>query len=586
MREQAVAYGEAGGTPGRRTITRTEGPLSTSLVLAVAVVVLVAVVSRLTRSRPTVSTDRLRSEWGSALPGWRDLGAIRGYHDWRAENGPSEYVDDRTWEDLHLDLVFDVVDRTRSTVGRQSLYHRLRSTPDEGGLQRFSRAVQHFTDHESERDRAQVLLSRLSHAAGYRLWSICRPEAISVQWWYATFPVLAATAVASLFAYPFWPRALLVLLAVSIINIVLRVRLHWRIHHLLAPFRQIAPLLDCAEYMIDPSVAGDERREVLESLERLRPLRSAARWASREFSMENELIASGWEYLNVLFLLDANAMLLATRTLRECGDDLLRVVEFVGDVDAAISTASWRAGAPRWCTPRFSPPGEPTVIVDATHPIVEEAVPNSIRLHPGRGLIITGSNMSGKSTFLRTVGSCVILAQSLDTCPASSYTGPRMKVKSAIGRSDDLAAGKSYYLVEVEAVLGMVHDSTSDDQHLFLFDELFRGTNTIERLAAGEAVLSALPRGPDGVGRHIVIAATHDIELVEMLADGYDPFHFHDSVEAAGLSFDFVIRPGPARTRNAIALLESRGAPPDIVVRARATVDRLDGAKGPPGSFE
>lgn len=536
---------------------------------------LVAIIARWTRSGSAISLEQVRAEWGSTLPLWRDLPEIRGYHDWRAGAAGDEYLDDRTWADLHLDEVFGEVDRTRSTVGRQALYHRLRAVPAPDDLARFESVALHFADHEEERERAQVLLSRLSHAAGYRLWAICRRDSVTLRWWYAAFPLLAMAAMASILGYFVWPRALLALLVIAIVNITLRIKLHWRIHHLLGPFRQIAPLLVCAEYLERMPLGEARLGEVRRSLDRLRSLKFSSNWASREVSWQNELAASTWEYLNVLFLFDANAMLLASRTLQACREDLLTIIEFVGEIDAAISTASLRAGSSQWCTPEFVAPGRATFITDAIHPIVNNAVPNSIELRPGRGLIVTGSNMSGKSTFLRTVGLCVVLAQTINTCPARAYASPRLKVRSAIGRSDDLAEGKSYYLVEVEAVLSMLRDASSESQRLFLFDELFRGTNTAERLAAGEAVLDALPKDGKGAARHIVVAATHDLELVDMLAGSYDPFHFRDSVTEGGLSFDFVIRPGRAQTRNAIALLEIRGAPKEIIERARRTVDDL-----------
>jgi DNA mismatch repair ATPase MutS len=255
-------------------------------------------------------------------------------------------------------------------------------------------------------------------------------------------------------------------------------------------------------------------------------------------------------------------------------------LEWLGEIDAAISTASLRAGSDAWTIPEFTEAGRPTDFHDAWHPLIEKAVPNSIVLEPGRGLIITGSNMSGKSTFLRTVGVTVVLAQTLNTCPAGAYSSPRLKVRSAIGRSDDLTTGKSYYLVEVDAVVDLLRGSATPEQHLFLFDEIFRGTNTTERLAAGEAVLEALPFDSTGQGRHLVIAATHDVELVQMLSSRYDPYHFEETVQPDGLTFDFKIRPGPARTRNAIALLEIHGAPSQIVEQARRRVAELDSMEG------
>ena len=184
--------------------------------------------------------------------------------------------------------------------------------------------------------------------------------------------------------------------------------------------------------------------------------------------------------------------------------------------------------------------------------------------------------MSGKTTFLRTVGVTAVLAQTTGTCLATGYEAPVMDVRSCIGRADDPASGRSYYLVEVEAVLGLVRAAEAGTPMLLLFDELFRGTNTVERIAAGEAVLTSLIPASPSDRRHLVLAATHDQELVDLLADRYAPFHFSDDVDAEGLTFDYRLRPGPARTRNAIALLERRGAPADLVARARARAESLD----------
>ena len=134
-------------------------------------------------------------------------------------------------------------------------------------------------------------------------------------------------------------------------------------------------------------------------------------------------------------------------------------------------------------------------------------------------------------------------------------------VRSGIGRADDILAGKSYYLVEVEALLGLVRDSTGAMPHLFLLDEMFRGTNAVERIAAGQSVLIELiDRKP-----HMVVAATHDNELVDLLSGSYAPFHFGDALTDETLTFDYCLRPGRATSRNAIALLRLNGAPPALV---------------------
>jgi DNA mismatch repair ATPase MutS len=193
---------------------------------------------------------------------------------------------------------------------------------------------------------------------------------------------------------------------------------------------------------------------------------------------------------------------------------------------------------------------------------------------------VTGSNMSGKSTFLRTVGVNAVLAQTIHTCLATEYTAPMFQVRSCIGRSDDLLSGKSYYIVEVESLIRLVQAAQGDAPHLILLDELFRGTNAVERIAAGQAVLRELVNG-GGQRRHVVIAATHDGELVDLLPDLFAAVHFGDSVVDDGMVFDHQLRPGRATSRNAIALLKMNGAPERMVRDALECAAVLDRERAP-----
>jgi len=189
--------------------------------------------------------------------------------------------------------------------------------------------------------------------------------------------------------------------------------------------------------------------------------------------------------------------------------------------------------------------------------------------------------MSGKSTFLRTVGVNVVLGQTIHTCLARHYRAPVFQVRSCIGRADDLLAGKSYYIVEVQALLQLVRASDDTAPHLFLLDELFRGTNAVERIAAGQAVLVGLLEARRGARRpHVVLAATHDGELVDLVSETFDAYHFGDSVGPDGLTFDHRLQHGPATTRNAIALLRLHGAPTTLLAQAVTTAEMLDRQRG------
>jgi DNA mismatch repair ATPase MutS len=120
--------------------------------------------------------------------------------------------------------------------------------------------------------------------------------------------------------------------------------------------------------------------------------------------------------------------------------------------------------------------------------------------------------------------------------------------------------------------MARLHASAATAQHLFLFDELFRGTNAVERIAGAEAILLELVDGT----LHIVVAATHDAELIDLLSDSYAAYHFTDTIGPNGLLFEYRLEPGPATTRNAITLLELNGAPSSVVNRALRRAAELD----------
>ncbi|MBI2839729.1 MAG: hypothetical protein HYX75_15565 [Acidobacteria bacterium] len=148
---------------------------------------------------------------------------------------------------------------------------------------------------------------------------------------------------------------------------------------------------------------------------------------------------------------------------------------------------------------------------------------------------------------------------------------PHVRPLTSIGRSDNLIEGKSYYLAEVESILRLVRASTSGDRYLLVADELFRGTNPEERIAGAAEVLRFMAKQP-----HFVFAATHDADLVRLLCPDYSPFHFTETLDSNGLSFDYTIRPGACTSHNAIALLEHVGYPEAIVARARSLAEALE----------
>ena len=531
-----------------------------------------AALAFLQRRRRKKLLARLRAEWGHPSERERDIQAIRVYH--RTLVTESECpLDERTGTDLDLDALFDILDRTESAVGQQLLYHRIRTTPTSDNLVAFESLMVRLAEDSTERERIQLSLTRLRGHSGDAWW-LTQPGVLDVKPRDFVFLLLSPVVPAALVLSTVWPPAFLVAVAGVLTNWTVRYVTAPRLGPLLHPFRQLGPVIAIAE-ILRPLIATDGAAigpSLSSDVARLSRLRRIARWVSRDPMTSDDLTNALFELGNITMLLDVCALYVASREIQANGPALLRTIATVGTVDAAISVASYRAGTTGWTRPSFQSRAARLTMTDLRHPLLVEAVPNSIALAPPHGILVTGSNMSGKSTFLRTIGVNTVLAQTVNTCLATEYLAPIFTVRSVIGRGDDLISGTSYYQDEVEAVLALVHLSRSDRPHLFLFDELFRGTSTDERIAAAEAVLAELV-SQDQEDRtdspHIVIAATHDRELVDLLRGVYAPYHFSDTVGSGGLRFDYQLQEGPARSRNAIALLELYGAPPRVVQRAR-----------------
>jgi len=200
---------------------------------------------------------------------------------------------------------------------------------------------------------------------------------------------------------------------------------------------------------------------------------------------------------------------------------------------------------------------------DLGHPLIPDAerICNNFTLERmGEIVIITGSNMAGKSTFLRTVGVNLTLAFSGGVVIASSFETPPLRVFTCINVSDSLSDGISYFYAEVKRLKALLDELERQDTYplFFLIDEIFRGTNNREREIGSRAYMRALT-GQNGVG----VISTHDLELVHLEDEvsGILNYHFREDVTGGRMVFDYCLRQGPSPTTNALKIMRLEGLP-------------------------
>ena len=272
------------------------------------------------------------------------------------------------------------------------------------------------------------------------------------------------------------------------------------------------------------------------------------------------------DYLRMLFHVDIikfNSML--DKTMKNI-EDINNIFETLGKIESMIAIASYRKYLEYYCEPTFNKDLNHISFKKIYHPLIENPVVND--LHVNKGVLLTGSNASGKSTFLKTVGINAILAQTINTCLASEYMTNFYTIYSSMALKDDLKNNDSYYIVEIKS-LKRILDSIKSGKHvLCLIDEVLRGTNTIERIAASSQILRSLSK--ENV---MCFAATHDIELTHLLEDYYNNYHFQEEVEENDIRFNYHLYKGRATSRNAIKLLSIIGYDKNIVEKAEKSAN-------------
>ena len=302
-------------------------------------------------------------------------------------------------------------------------------------------------------------------------------------------------------------------------------------------------------------------------------------WLSLNEEQASDMAAVVYGFLNHFGLARLVVFLRVIDDLKKSIDKLRRIFEAIGSLDACIAVASWLQDLPASAIPSFNESNENgstgvSEIIDVDgmyHPLIENAVGNSFFLR-GESVLITGSNMSGKTSFIKTVGINMILAQTVFVVLAERACLPSRIVRSSIKREEQVLDGQSYYSREIELLREFLN--CDENRYLFLVDEIFRGTNTIERVAISAATLRYVTH------RNMVLVTTHDIELQPLLADCARMFHFSEQVDGDRYYFDFILRDGPCHEGNAIRLIELKGYPPDIVTEARHLADNQCSPKG------
>ncbi len=506
--------------------------------------------------------NELRANWGQELNRNRNFSHISIYHRLMTKPGSEKFVDDNTWSDLNMNSLFSKIDRNASRIGSQYLYHLLHTYEDDEAVL-ATRFEQYglFSQHVDMREKILLQLRRLRHSGAQFIPNIIfqgvpqRPR-----FYYLVYLSSFLTLMSSVLMC-IDPIFFLSTITLIIINLFIN---HFYGRMIAGYFANISSLSCMLSVGIRLSQQDHFDIVQLKELRKLRDfsigLRKKIGWLTIDESQLNELSRLIVSYFNYFCLFNMVSFFRSIHFIANQQGKIGRIYELIASLDAEISITSFLENLPYYCRPQINMTNL-IAVSDIYHPLLINPVSNSFRLH-NKSALITGSNMAGKTTFMKTIGLNIILSQNLSVCLAREASLPRSFVKSSIKRTDDIHDNKSYYYKEIEAILEFMKKGEQPGKFVFLIDEIFRGTNTVERIAAATSVLRHLP--PNSVS----MVTTHDIELQALLAKNFAMYHFSEQIKEGHHYFDYKIQDGPTSSRNAIHLLELKGYSTDVVQEA------------------
>jgi hypothetical protein len=516
------------------------------------------------------TVDELRTHWGKPKFANRNFYQIAKFHSRKRHADDVQRVTERTQMALDFTELFAFLDRTVSRVGQQWLCNRLLSYERAEDFDDFESAIQYWAANPNPRLDAQIALSQLTNENAYGICSL----------FFDAFPKPPR------FLPWIWVQSILSIIALclTLVNVkffalfIFLLAMNSLIHYYCKGFiQQFAFSLDQLSWMTYSATEISKlphpykgKNQIGDGLKSLREITNIWNLLGSGSTGKVDVTELGWllrEYIKIIFLIEPVLFFRALKKLEHHKNDVRAVFEYVGFVDSTISVLSVRQSMTCCIPTRVTASKGVLNAEDMIHPLILGCIPNSLRIED-RSILITGSNMSGKSAFIRTVAINVLCAQTINTCFARTFASSFFKVHAVMNISDDLLLGKSYYMEEVLSIRELIRISEKETDCLFLLDEIFRGTNTTERVAAACSVLSFLQK------QNIAIAATHDTELTTMLEQKFDMAHFCESIDDKGLTFDYVLKYGKLKHGNAIRILELNGYPADIVQMANALCHR------------
>jgi DNA mismatch repair ATPase MutS len=470
-------------------------------------------------------------------------------------------VDDITWDDLNMDKVYTKMNYTLTTPGEEYLYNWLRNPLDnDASIEQRKKLLDDVKEYEGQG------LEGIGYC-DYDFKDVVKNGFKSSFAMLSVFALLALSSVA-LIVYSAIIKELTLLPVLGALFLV-NLLIHYKFS------LKYGAQMDILIYTLKILSYSSKNKKTLKKIMPKLVL-SVEAFDESFVSVMNKVVSlfkkEGMDliadYINITFLIKEINFLIVSMKIDRRRQELFNVYDGIGKIDACRSILRYRKDLKYYSEPELISGRNEMSLEDVYHPLIEDFVSNSIVAK--ESVAITGSNMSGKSTFLRTLGINTLFSQSIMTSLSKSYSGEFCRLITSISLSDNIMNNKSFFLMEAEAIKRMISYKDYDYPSLVLIDEIFKGTNPTERLAASVEILNLL-----AMSNVKVFVATHDLPILKDL-DKYEFYYFKENVTDESLSFDYKIHKGISNTRNAIKILKYVKYPESLLNNINGRISTME----------
>lgn len=480
-------------------------------------------------------------------------------------------IDKITWNDLSMDKIYSDINITNTNIGDEYLYALLHQLQyDNKKLLEREKLMELFEKNVNIRVELQIIFDRIGRVYNHSVFetlTLCKE--IKRESLFPHYLILSSIFL-SILSFLLNVKLAIFLSTCSLVISILsycktKRRLKdsyiWSIKYLTKMIGATTKIckLNCIELEPYLNEMKDIKRTFIGIKVKSFFLSSGVGFVADSF----DLI---FDYIRILTHIDIIFLYDLSKIIERNFNKIERLYEIIGLFESMIAVASYRKQLPHYSRPNLLCAKKGLFIDGLYHPLVKNPISNTIK--EKGSILITGTNASGKSTFLKAVALNAIFSQTLFISTSQTYEGNYFRIYTSMALTDNIMSQESYFIVEIKAIKRIIDELNDKYPVLCCIDEVLRGTNTLERIAASSEILAQLAKN-----NAICFAATHDIELGKVLNNCFTNYHFSEDITKGQIVFNYKINHGMTKSRNAIKLLELLGYSTNIV---NSSSNRLD----------